>query len=89
MSLAVDAAIRCPIGRDRAALRSLAARSDRRGLLQLTGHMGALATTGLLMAQTWGSLWLAPAMLLHGILMAFLFAPCMRRSTAPRFAAAG
>jgi fatty acid desaturase len=61
--------------RDYRALRSLAARSDRRGLLQLTGHLGALATTGLLIAQTSGSLWLAPAMLAHGILLAFLFAP--------------
>ena len=72
MTLAARAASDAP---ERATLRSLAARSDRRGLLQLTGHMGALAATGMLMAQTWGSLWLAPAMLLHGILLAFLFAP--------------
>jgi fatty acid desaturase len=61
--------------RDDGALRSLVARSDQRGLLQLTGHLGALATTGLLVAQTSGSLWLAPAMLAHGVLLAFLFAP--------------
>jgi fatty acid desaturase len=72
VTLAARAASDAP---GRAALRSLAARSDRRGLLQLTGHMGALAVTGMLMAQTWGSLWLAPVMLLHGILLAFLFAP--------------
>jgi fatty acid desaturase len=57
------------------ALRSLAARSDRRGLIQLAGHAGALLTSGVLVAKAVGSLWLAPAMLLHGILLAFLFAP--------------
>jgi fatty acid desaturase len=60
---------------DRAALRSLAVRSDGPGLRQLTCHMGALATTGLVVAQVSGSLWLAPAMLLHGVLLTFLFAP--------------
>jgi fatty acid desaturase len=57
------------------ALRALAARSDRRGLLQLAAHAGALLTSGALVAQAWGSLWLAATMLLHGILLAFLFAP--------------
>ena len=53
----------------------LAARSDRRGLMQLTGHLGALLTSGLLLAQASGSLWLALAMPLHAILLTFLFAP--------------
>jgi fatty acid desaturase len=57
------------------ALRALAARSDRRGLAQLAGHSGALLASGVLVAQTSGSLWLAPALLLHGILLTFLFAP--------------
>jgi fatty acid desaturase len=34
-----------------------------------------LLASGLLLAQAWGSLWLAPALLLHGILLTFLFAP--------------
>ena len=57
------------------ALRALAARSDRRGLVQLAGHTGALLGSGALVAQAAGSLWLAPALLLHGILLTFLFAP--------------
>jgi fatty acid desaturase len=76
MSQAADAAIETrdqPSGH--AALRALAARSDRRGLAQLAGHMAALLMSGVLVANAFGSLWLAPAMLLHGILLAFLFAP--------------
>jgi fatty acid desaturase len=79
MTLAADAAFEAPERRaglaEHRALRALAARSDRRGLAQLAGHMGALLASGLLVAQAWGSLWLAPAMLLHGILLTFLFAP--------------
>jgi len=79
MTLAADAGLETPqrgaAMHEHRALRALAARSDRRGLLQLTGHMGALLASGLLVAQAWGSLWLAPAMLLHGILLTFLFAP--------------
>ena len=60
---------------ERGVLRALAARSDRRGLIQLGGHAGALLASGLLVAQAAGSLWLAPALLLHGILLTFLFAP--------------
>lgn len=60
---------------ERAVLRTLAARSDRRGVMQLAGHAGALLTSGVLVASAWGTLWLAPAMLLHGVLIAFLFAP--------------
>jgi fatty acid desaturase len=57
------------------ALRALAAPSDRRGLAQLAGHAAALLASGALVAQAAGSLWLAPALLLHGILLTFLFAP--------------
>ena len=79
MTLAADAAFEAPERgaglAEHRALRALAARSDRRGLAQLAGHIGALLASGLLVAQAWGSLWLAPAMLLHGILLTFLFAP--------------
>jgi fatty acid desaturase len=57
------------------ALRALATPSDRRGLIQLAGHVGALLASGWLVAQAWGSLWLALAMPPHGILLTFLFAP--------------
>ena len=61
-------------GLDRATLRRLSQRSDAKGLIQLGGHLVAVAlsTTAVLNA---GSLWLLPALLLHGILMTFLFAP--------------
>ena len=60
---------------ERSAMRALAARSDRRGLAQLAGHLGALLVSGMLVAQALGSPWLLPAMLLHGVLLTFLFAP--------------
>jgi fatty acid desaturase len=72
MTVAADQIFEVP---ERGVLRALAARSDRRGLMQLGGHTGALLASGLLVAQAYGSLWLAPAMLLHGILLTFLFAP--------------
>src|SRR5918996_560551 len=72
MTVAADQIFEVP---EHGALRALAARSDRRGLTQLAGHSGALLASGLLVAQAWGSLWLTPAMLLHGILLTFLFAP--------------
>jgi len=79
MTLAADAACEVPergaVASEHRALRALAVRSDRRGLMQLAMHMGALAGSGLLVAEASGSLWLAPAMLLHGILLTFLFAP--------------
>jgi fatty acid desaturase len=60
---------------ERAALVCLSARSDRKGLLQLAGHLGALAATGILVWSARGSLWLLPAMVGHGIVLVFLFAP--------------
>ena len=79
MTMAADAACKVPergaVASEHRALRALAARSDRRGLLQLASHAGALLASGLLVAKASGSLWLAPALLLHGILLTFLFAP--------------
>jgi fatty acid desaturase len=76
MSQVADATIEMRNGPPgHAALRALAAPSDRRGLAQLAGHLGALLLSGALVAKALGSPWLAPAMLLHGILLAFLFAP--------------
>ena len=79
MTLAAEAGLEVPprgaAMPEHRALRALAARSDRRGLMQLAGHMGALLASGLLLAQAWGSLWLALAMPLHAILLTFLFAP--------------
>ena len=59
----------------RRALLALAARSDRRGLRQLGLHLAALLATGTLVALARGAPWLAPALLLHGLVLVFLFAP--------------
>jgi fatty acid desaturase len=59
---------------ERNALLPLTARSDRAGLVQLAGHLCALLATGALVRSARGALWLAPAMLLHGIILVFLFA---------------
>jgi len=60
---------------DKAALRPLAARSDRKGLVQLAGHAILLGATGGLVLWSRGSLWLLPALIAHGIVLVFLFAP--------------
>ena len=61
-------------GIDKAALKALSARSDAKGLLQLGSHLAALglSASAVLLAE---GLWLVPALLLHGLLMTFLFAP--------------
>jgi fatty acid desaturase len=60
---------------DRAALKALAAPSDRKGLRQLAGHLGLLALTAALVVWSRGSVWLVSALLGHGIVLVFLFAP--------------
>jgi len=60
---------------DKPALKALSERSDRRGLAHLAGHLAAILASGLLLSAAWGSLWLLPALVLHGVLLAFLFAP--------------
>jgi fatty acid desaturase len=63
-----------------AALKALAARSDGKGLVQLAGHLALLAATGALVLWSRGSwagaYWaVAPALLAHGMVLVFLFAP--------------
>jgi fatty acid desaturase len=60
---------------ERSALVRLCARSDLKGALQLAGHLGALLATGAVVWAAGGTLWLVPAMIGHGILLVFLFAP--------------
>jgi len=57
------------------AMRGLLERSDRKGLARLTIHLGliALSSAGITFAQR--SLLLAPAMIVQGILIAYLFSP--------------
>jgi fatty acid desaturase len=60
---------------EREQLLRLAVRSDARGLAQLACHLAALCATGVLVWSTRSTSWLPPAMLLHGIVLIFLFAP--------------
>ena len=56
-------------------LAELRQRSDTKGLLQLTSHLLALLVSSLMIYNVQDTLWLWPAMLLQGGLLAFLFAP--------------
>lgn len=56
-------------------LRRLYARSDAQGALRLAIHGVLLAAGGGLVYLAWGTWWLAPAWLLHGIVVMALFAP--------------
>jgi fatty acid desaturase len=60
---------------DRKTLAALSARSDAAGWGRLALHAAVLAGTGVLVWQLRGSPWIWPAMLVHGIVLAFLFAP--------------
>ena len=62
-----------PQARER--LLRLAARSDRKGLVQLACHCGLLLATGALVWSARSGPWLLPAILFHGIILVFLFAP--------------
>ncbi len=54
-------------------LADLSRRSDARGLARLGVHVSALALTGLLLSRALGTVWLAPAVALHGAVLIFLF----------------
>ena len=57
----------------RATLRNLSQRSDARGGLQLSTHLGLLVASGCLVWASRGHAWLVAALLLHGIVLCFLF----------------
>jgi fatty acid desaturase len=61
------------IGREE--LKRLSERSDPRGLMQLGGHLALLIITGWLIYLSFGTIWLWPAMFMHGTVLVFLFAP--------------
>ena len=56
-------------------LAALMGRSDAWGLLFLFGHFATLATTGYLLFLSLGTWWVVPATVLHGFIIACLFAP--------------
>lgn len=59
---------------DRNRLRELTRRSDRRGAIQTASHFGAIAATGVGIYFIWGSGWVIPVFVLHGMLINYLFA---------------
>jgi fatty acid desaturase len=61
------------IGKDE--LKALSVRMSVAGLAQLIGHVGLLSVTGALVLLSLGTVWIWPAMLVHGIALIFLFAP--------------
>jgi len=67
----IDAIATC--GLDRETVRLLSQRSDARGLLQLGVHASLLLATGFLVWASRGRLWLAPAIVLHGLVLNFTF----------------
>ncbi|WP_305989573.1 fatty acid desaturase [Roseibium sp. MMSF_3544] len=54
---------------DKRTLKSIAARSDRPGLIYLAQWICGLLVTGALIWWSLGTLWMWPAMLIHGILL--------------------
>ncbi len=60
-------------GLDRDTVLALSRRADARGVAQLACHLGLLAITGALVWLARGSWWLAPALVLHGVVLIFLF----------------
>jgi fatty acid desaturase len=67
---------------DRSQLRLLSQRSTGRGLVQLFTHLAALALTATGVAAARGTPWLVPALVLHGIVLVFLF--CAAHETVHR-----
>ncbi len=60
-------------GLDRETVRRLSRRSDAHGFLQLTVHVSLLCATGFLLWASRGHPWLAPALVVHGVVLSFLF----------------
>lgn len=69
----------------RSELKQFVTRTDKNGLIQLVGHFGLLGITGTAIYWTAGTWWMVPAMMIHGIVMAFLFAPMHETSHGTAF----
>ena len=75
-SAAVAAGARRPrelLSRER--LETLSTRSDLQGLLYLAVHFAGVAMTGWLLYLATPGWWALPALLLHGIVISYLFSP--------------
>jgi fatty acid desaturase len=60
-------------GMDGDTMRHLSRRSNTRGLLQLAVHATCLLASGTLIWASRGTYWLPPAIILHGVMLNFLF----------------
>src|SRR3979490_410026 len=60
---------------DKKARKALTRRNDRIGLMPLGGHFAAIGVGGDGVHLTYGTIFMLPAMWLHGIVLACLFAP--------------
>ena len=60
---------------DKKARKVLTRRNDRIGLMHLGGHFAAIGVGGYAVYLTYGTIFMLPAMWLHGIVLACLFAP--------------
>ncbi|MBM3510223.1 MAG: hypothetical protein FJX61_08820 [Alphaproteobacteria bacterium] len=76
--------VRDIVGRGR--IDVLQRRRDLPGIVYLIGHLAVLAASGALVWQAHGSLWLVPAMFVHGTIIAHLFAPFHECAHATAFA---
>ncbi len=56
-------------------LREFTRRNDWVALVWLTGHVSAVGFTGYLVYLTLGTLWVAPAIFIHGLSVTFLYSP--------------
>jgi fatty acid desaturase len=71
-------------GMDRDTIRRLSRRSNARGALQLAAHAALLGGSGALVWASRGNYWLLPAIVLHGVVLTFLF--CALHETVHRTA---
>lgn len=60
---------------DKKNLKPIMKRDNYHGIIHIIGHLLAILTTGLLLSITWGSWSAVPVFILHGVFLAFLFAP--------------
>ena len=56
-------------------VREFSRQNDWVSLVWLTGHVGAVGITGYLVYLTLGTLWVAPAIFIHGLLVTLLYSP--------------
>src|SRR5205807_8116172 len=71
---------------DRETVRQLSQRSDAPGFLQLAVHLALLGATAAGVFVSRGTVWVAPALLLHGIGLSFLFCALLSRIHPTAFA---